>query len=290
MHDDINAVIKNWVPPREPVFYYPNPGNAGDALIATATWQCFDRLKIRPTVIAPARFKKDTHVILGGGGNLIPQYHDIADALDACLARQVSRCLLLPHTIRGHESLLHRLDKRFTLLCRDQASLIHVQRHAPNATALLAHDMALGLDVAALHQRTRRVRHRLELLLDKAWRKHRRQWRLALSRQKQNAEGRLTILRSDVEANTAIPRLPDLDLMRFYTTRCIERAGCDQATMDLVTLLRSARSVLTDRLHVALPSAILGLEVNILDNNYGKLSAVWETSLNDRYPNARMVD
>jgi len=289
MHDDIDAVIKNWLPPGKPVFYYPIPGNAGDALIAAATWQCFDRMQVHPTVTSPARFIKNAPVILAGGGNLIPEYHDIADALEACLEHEVSSCLLLPHTIRGHESLLNRLDKRFTLVCRDHTSLMHVQRHASNATTLLAHDMVMGLDIAALNRRTRLMRHRLELLLDRAWRKHRRAWRLALVRQQPNAEGSLTILRCDVEANTMPPRSPDLDLMNFYTTGCMNRAGCDQVSMDLITLLRSARSVLTDRLHVALPSAILGLEVNILDNNYGKLSAVWKTSLDGRYPNARMV-
>jgi exopolysaccharide biosynthesis predicted pyruvyltransferase EpsI len=286
---DVDSVIRSWLPPQGRILYYPNPGNAGDALIATATWQCFDRLGIRPTVTQPAGFARNAHVVLGGGGNLIPQYHDIANALQACLEHQVSSCLLLPHTIRGHETLLNRLDRRFTLLCRDHASLMHVQRHAPNATALLADDMALALDIAALRHRTSLMRHRLALLLDRDWLKRRRKWRRALSRQKPDAEGMLTVLRSDVEANTSVPRPSGPDVMHFYTTRCLKRAGCDQATMDIIELLRSAKSVLTDRLHVALPSAILGLEVNILDNNYGKLSAVWETSLQGRYPNTRMA-
>lgn len=289
MTHDIDRILKEWLPKGGDVFYYPNPGNAGDALIATATWQCFDRLGIRPRVTRPAKLPKRAHIILGGGGNLVPRYRFIADALQTCLDKQVSRCVLLPHTIRGHEALLGRLDERFTLLCRDQLSLEHVRQHAPRAHVQLVDDMALGLDIEALQQRTQSLTHRLSLLVDRPWIKRRKKWKRALTRQQPDATGKLEILRSDGEANTEQPSARDKDLMDFYLTRCQKRAGCDQVAMDLVQLLGTMKSVRTDRLHVALPAALLGLEVEILDNNYGKLSIVWKTSLEGRYPNARML-
>jgi len=289
MQNNIDHILKDWLPAEGEVLYYPNPGNAGDALIATATWQCFDRIGINPRVARPENFPHHADAILGGGGNLVPPYRFIADALQACLDKHVRRCLLLPHTIRGNEALLNRLDERFTLLCRDQLSLEHVRRHAPRARSQLVDDMALALDMPALHQRTRTLAHHLSLLVDRPWIKRRKKWKRALSRQRPDGTGRLEILRSDVEARTEHPESRDKDLMDFYLTRCEKRAGCDQVSMDLINLLGSVKSVRTDRLHVALPATLLGLEVEILDNNYGKLSIVWKTSLEGRYPNARMA-
>lgn len=59
------------------VLYIPNPGNAGDALIAAATYQVLDDLGINYLI---KRHKDDMEsdvsgrvVIYGGGGNLIAQ-------------------------------------------------------------------------------------------------------------------------------------------------------------------------------------------------------------------------
>lgn len=275
----VESVLKQWLPEPAYTLYYPNPGNAGDALIAAATWQVFDRIRLRPSVARPRDFRRGASVILGGGGNLVPPYRNIALALQACLERDVARCLLLPHTVRGHEELLQRLDERYTLCCRDRVSLEHVRRHAPRANALLADDMVFGLDFAALEARVASRRHKLALLLDRDWRRHRRAWHAALARQHPDAAGGLIIWRSDLEAATGARRDADLDLMRHYITRCRHRAGCDQVAQDLVSLLRRAAAVTTDRLHVALPAWRLGLQVTLQDNNYGKLSAVWETSV-----------
>ena len=289
MQNKIDLILKDWLPADGDVVYYPNPGNAGDALIATATWQCFDRVGTRPRVTRPEDFPRHGKIVLGGGGNLVPPYRFIADALQVSLDKQVGRCLLLPHTVRDNEALLNRLDDRFTLLCRDQLSLAHVRQHAPQAHSQLVDDMALGLDIPALRQRTQSLRHHLSLLVDRPWIKRRKKWKRALARQHPDASGRLEILRADAEANTERPELRDKDLMDFYLTRCEKRAGCDQVSMDLINLLGSVKSVRTDRLHVALPATLLGLQVEILDNNYGKLSIVWKTSLEGRYPNATLA-
>jgi exopolysaccharide biosynthesis predicted pyruvyltransferase EpsI len=283
---EIDATLTEWAAGEPGCLFYPNPGNAGDALIAVATWQCFDRLGMTAKVVSIKDLPEHARLVLGGGGNLVPHYRKIAHALEACLERKVERCLLLPHTIRGHETLLRRLDHRFTLLCRDRESLEHVRRHAPDAIALPSHDMVLSLDIPALENRALKLRHKLALLFDSDWQKYRRRWRRALARQHPDPEGTLTILRSDVEAASAEKGLPDLDLMRHYTTQCDHRAGCEQVAVDIIALLRQARKVRTDRLHVALPAAMLGLKVEILDNNYGKLAAVWSHSLEAAYPNA----
>lgn len=270
--------LSSWLPPGGEVFYYPNPGNAGDALIASATWQVFDELGLQPTVVDYKKIPPRATVLLGGGGNLVPYYKNIERALELCIERDVERCLLLPHTIRGHETLLARLDDRFTLVCRDEPSLAHVREYAPEARAFLADDMALGLNIDALERRAHTLRHKIALMLDPSWLKYGRAWRSALGRCRPDANGTLTLFRCDREAASKEQRDPELDLMSFYKTKNLHRAGCDQVTMDIIALLRGSRRVLTDRLHISLPAVLLGMEVAVLDNNYGKLSAVWNAS------------
>ncbi|MDD2662757.1 MAG: polysaccharide pyruvyl transferase family protein [Dechloromonas sp.] len=283
MKQDIARVFLDWMPADRQFMYYPNPGNAGDALIAAATWQFFDRLGLQPLVATPSAFRKGGRVVLGGGGNLVPYYSNISLALERCLTVGVERCLLLPHSVRGHEMLLSRLDERFTICCRELPSYEHVKRQAPNAKCILMDDMALGINVDILRRRTSSLAHQLALLFDKDWKKCRNGWRQALARCQVDQNGTLTILRCDKEALVAEGRTPSLDLPAHYQLKGTGRAGCEQVASDLFRCLRLAKRVVTDRLHIALPSVLLGRPVEIIDNTYGKLSAVCSMSVPGKF-------
>lgn len=272
-------MLQEWLPKTGPVYFYPNPGNAGDALIAAATWQVFDRLNLRPLLSRPANFEGGAAVILGGGGNLVPFYSDIRLALDCCLKKGVKKCLLLPHTIRGHEELLSRLDARFTLCCRDMSSFEHVARHARHADRLLADDMALSLDIGRLSERTASLRHRISLHFDRDWRKGRKKWRQALNLCRPDNEGLLKIIRSDRERIDPEGGPEALDLPHHFRVMLGGRAGCEQVAFDLIHHLKPSKKIVTNRLHIAIAAILLGVDLEVIDNTYGKLSAVLDFSL-----------
>jgi exopolysaccharide biosynthesis predicted pyruvyltransferase EpsI len=54
-------------------------------------------------------------------------------------------------------------------------------------------------------------------------------------------------------------------------------------------LVRGASVVVTDRLHVAIPAALLGTPVELMDSGYHKLRGVYERSLAD-LPHVHLVD
>lgn len=270
---------------QSPVFVC-NPGNAGDAAIASATAQLFRRLSL-PLISARAEcLKEGMHVIVGGGGNFIQYYDTIARVLNACVDRNIAQCLLLPHTIRGHEETLARLDHRFTLMCRDLASFDHVQCHAPRATALLAKDLVFDLDIAELEQRSKGWRYWLGLALDPRWLKKGLRWKRALSRIVPDSTRMITILRSDGESAQKTPGARAFDLMSHYGISEYG-PGCDQVTLDIIRLMRSSERVVTDRLHASLLAAIAGTMVCVIDNNYGKNSAVWNLAVSEEGGAAR---
>ena len=54
---------------------------------------------------------------------------------------------------------------------------------------------------------------------------------------------------------------------------------------EIFRILRRYGTVNTNRLHIGVAGALLGLNVNFYDNNYGKNAAVYEFSMRDRFPN-----
>ena len=71
---DLLHSIKN-----DSIKYVPNPGNAGDSVIAYSTFQLFRQLNLSVSVYhRETRFSERDVLIYGGGGNLVPEYHDLA--------------------------------------------------------------------------------------------------------------------------------------------------------------------------------------------------------------------
>ncbi len=258
------------------LLFIANPGNVGDALIASATWQLLEDLSIRPRPSRVREIRADDVVIFGGGGNLVPLYRNAADCLEASLAKGVARFILLPHTVRGHENLLSRLDRRFTLFCRDRASFAHVLRHAPGANAALAPDMALGMDVRRLEARAKRLMVRWgahwAMLRSGHWQRYRRWLELSGAIQP-DSSGHLEVLRSDVEA-LHLPGIESRDLSGLYDSALRSRDECDVLSGQFLHVIGRANSIRTDRLHVAIAAQLLHLPVVLLDNSYGKNHAV----------------
>jgi exopolysaccharide biosynthesis predicted pyruvyltransferase EpsI len=261
--------------------YQPNPGNAGDGLIASATWQLFERWGLLTKIEAATAPARDDVFLFGGGGNLVPSYPDARRALEAALAVEVGTFVLLPQTIRGHAELLDRLDGRFHLFCRDVASHDWVRQHAPRAQAYLTHDLALGLDARALLAQPPR---RWPWIA--SWRRARRyaKWHRALSGIQPDATGTLTLMRADVESSQPGRWPKDQDLSSRYTSSFPSRAEADCVTGDFLRKLDGAKQVRSDRLHVCIGAALLGKRVTMVDNDYGKNRAVYDHSLSGRFP------
>ena len=119
----------------EEVLYCPNPGNAGDVFITSASYQALVRSACRYRVIdtrCAAEATRGRIVVYGGGGAVVPLYSAASKFLREH-HRGVQRLVVLPHTIRGHADLLAEFGENVHLFCREQPSFEHVSRHAPHA-------------------------------------------------------------------------------------------------------------------------------------------------------------
>lgn len=267
-------------PPRR-FCYVPNEGNAGDALIAAGSWQFFDDIGVQPVYATTQDLQAGDAAVYGGGGNLVPEYASCQRFLERCLEVGLSSALVMPQTIRGHEALLARLDERFTLVCRDAASLQRVQATGTRAQLVFAPDMALYVDVARLFARCdtyRGARTWLRLAHQDRLLPYLR-WRWALSRRMPPSDGRVSLMRVDLEATAAQPGDPRWDMSHLYGSRFASREESDLVSRDFLRFFSRVRSVRTNRLHAGVAGALMGCDVTYFENSYGKIGAVYDAWL-----------
>lgn len=279
------------------VWYQPNPGNAGDALLAVAARQKFRQLGIHANAI-PAEFDAAGKVVVfGGGGNLVPLYHDASDFI-ARHAPTARRLVILPHSVDGHEDILSALGPNAVIFCRERRSHEHCLAHAKRASVHLAHDLAFDLDV----ERLRPFATRRELLaysvrqlgtpaLPWAGRlAHLRKTAGVLRRLSaaDPARGPLLAMRGDAES--AGERVPNgnLDISELFTLLDTTGADAELSARLFLGWISRYSTVTTDRLHVAIAGALLGKTVSLRPNSYYKCAAVWEHSIRGRFPGVQI--
>jgi exopolysaccharide biosynthesis predicted pyruvyltransferase EpsI len=269
---------------RRPLRYVPNAGNAGDALIAAGAWQLFDELGLSPVPTRTAQLRLADVAVYAGGGNLVSEYQDCARFLERCLTVGVKRALILPQTVRGHEALLGRLDQRFTIVCRESESLERLRSIGTSAKIISAPDLALRLDVERLLSRCAelpaRARFAQDLLL------HRRlpaylKWRSRLLARARERRSTMHIIRGDAEAVAGVSGEARWDVSGLYWSEFLLRSEVEFVSRDLLQLVQGAREVVTNRLHAGVAAALMGRRVTYTDNSYGKIRAVYNSSLKD---------
>ena len=262
--------------------YVPNHGNAGDALIAAGAWQLFDRLELAPRVSRRQFVRRGDTVLYAGGGNLVPEYQSCARFLERCLRVGVRAAVVLPQTIRGHEALLRELDGRFTLACRDETSLERVRATGTRAVVVSAPDLALGIDVDALFARCARLDVRAAFARDLALQRNLvayGRWRRQLHALAAEMPRTAHIIRTDVESVPGVQGKAAWDVSNLYVSNFRPRSESDFVSRDYLRFVARAEKVVTNRLHAGVAAALMGRSVTLLDNSYGKIRAVYETSL-----------
>ncbi|MCC5831118.1 MAG: polysaccharide pyruvyl transferase family protein [Phycisphaeraceae bacterium] len=268
------------------VHLWPNPGNAGDAVIAAATWRMLADLDITPK---NGDIANGDVVLLGGGGNLIPHYRDMRTFLQRALDSPAAHIILLPHTVGGHEDLLTRLDDRCVLYCRDRVSLEHTRRHATRAEVLFAHDLALRLRPAELRLPSAPVQLLRAMAISRHTAFRYAKWMVRFPLWPGCRHGTSFVLRSDIESTHATPsRHRRSDMTGGYRSRFPGEAEAMLVAARIIRWLDRRPVVVTDRLHVALVAGLLGKQVELRDNSYGKNRNVFEASLAGYLPNVMM--
>lgn len=261
-------------------YYLPNAGNLGDQVIAYATREFFRKNGLNFLPYSEKSEKEEPDCLVYGGGGAFVPYHGMIPALMKFLSHSCwKRIVILPSSFYGCDEFVDFLDERFTVFCREEQSLRYLTARNTRARVMMGDDMVFSLRVNSVldnmpgqvtthdffRKKIQEVREHLHVLED----------------------GRkvLFLLRSD---NESCLNLKGTDGKgKIFDLSCVSNENAENEIRNrLLTCLflhgiNQADIVLTDRLHGAICSALLGKETWMLDNNYGKVSGVHAYSMKD---------
>lgn len=257
--------------------YVPNPGNAGDSLIACSTYQVFERLGLEYEIGSASGTYPGRVVVYGGGGNLVTPYPNARNFIESN-HKVADRLIILPHTIRAYSSLLSKLDDNVVLVCREVPSFEYCASSRTRARVLIDHDMALRLDLAAINVN---ATFRMTRLMRSAKRSAREVRYVLANRATPRI---LRCFRSDIESSGLNSGGgANIDVSNAYAADSMSLKDSNLCTLEMIRLLSRYENIETDRLHIAILSALMKKRVAFFDNNYGKNSSVYEYSLKGRF-------
>lgn len=240
--------------------YVPNMGNLGDCLIATATYQFFDKYGLMDCLTDDANCE---NIVYGGGGvwvsNLYAEiYRPVLEVF-----QKAERVIILPSSIFDCPALIDVLDSRFVVFCREENTYLYLRRARTGAKLFLDSDMALRMNREVLD-----VVLSTKFLYVKTVEE--------ILRRIKNKGDLVFFLRKDVESRGNGVR-SDFDLSAAFSPDMTENE-CQFATMLMLATVDWFEVIVTDRLHVGIAGLLMGKEVYLLDNSYGKISSVYRRS------------
>lgn len=297
MEIDIDTFLRGFS--GQHVHYLPNPGNAGDSVIAAATYQCFRRHGIRITIPHPNRFEPVGKTLFyGGGGNLIGT-STYAYAQVSRFHKDARHLVILSQTVKDVDDLIRSFGGNVTVICRERISYDYVRSFDGPHRTLLAHDMAFNLDPAPLLEGAGRMEAFASgikaILKGEGRTRPANLARILLGRPRGAVPDRaalgpaLSCFRLDGERTDIALPPGNVDLSAVFALGVGPEAVANHAASRLLSTLNRFDEIRTNRLHIAISSAILGKAVKFYSNNYYKCRAVYQYSMQDRFPNVQWM-
>jgi|KNS12O2minmetaT_FD_k123_125855_2 exopolysaccharide biosynthesis predicted pyruvyltransferase EpsI len=261
----------------EKIYYYPNQGNAGDSMIAAATYQIFAAMNITFEIITSpgkAAKLKNSKIVLGGGGNFVPMYGAIASFLKV-LSGSSNQVVLLSHSIRGHQEIIKGLTENVTLFCRENDSIRYLEKLGTGARYHRSHDMAVYMDVEEILVKWKcdegNIKNFEKKLLQKG-----------ISNLHQLAFENVSCIRGGAESTISIPK-KNFDISDIFRSGVTPELAF-KSTAEMLYFCYLAREVTTNRMHIAVACGLMNTTCKMLDNSYGKLSSVYDVTLKSKFP------
>lgn len=242
--------------------FVPNPGNAGDSIIAFGTLTLFKKLKITNFSIGSysSTYSNQT-LIFGGGGNLIGLYPQCYNFLqNNCIKNKI---IVLSHTIKDVDNLFINpyIKKYVTFFCREQISYNYVKTFTNNV--YLEHDLAFEIDHDFLCE----------------------------FKEKKPTLEKAVCFRTDKEKlfNHNITDNNDISLTLNQKQNTSHPDTIKLVTRNIFSYLSNYSKIYTDRLHIAIAGSLLDKVVYLYPNSYYKNRAVFDFSLKDKFHNTYFI-
>ena len=266
----------------EEIIFLPGPGNAGDGLINLGTYKFLERLGIKHRWGSYLESYPGKVVLHCGGGALVSIYPGGENILrrNADVAKAL---ILLPHTIRSYGDYLQSLGPNCTLFAREAISHDYLLSHRGKANIGRAPDMAFVLSDQDIRAEPWSFDHLWQPEIRGPWARMVVKFLL-----RSRKEETLHAMRTDKESK--IYKGGDADLTGMFSPGNMRRDQCATAIKTIRLITKAYDEVVTDRLHMSILAAIMGKNVTLIDNSYGKNKSMFEASMRDYFPHMRFCD
>lgn len=272
----------------EEIYYKPNPGNGGDALIAFSALQLFKKLKIDYKIISAPVDLTDKIVFYAGGGNLVDYYSHCANFVESNHSK-VRKLIILPHTIKGHNELLSSLGTNVEIFCRELTSYNYMQQYKNIGGLYLDDDLVLDMEITPYLLAYKKTKRLITLAKVRFMAASIYKGRKPISTffRQIGKEKTLYAFRQDVEStNQDLPKgNVDLTGLINLSPEMTDEKKIERTCQRILSTMNRFDVIYTNRLHVCIPAAMLGKTVNFYDNAYHKNKSIYEFSLKEKFPN-----
>lgn len=257
------------------VFYHPNGGNAGDALINVGFYHLADKVQLRYVEVDDQKmdYAENDVVLIAGGGCIVPEWPSVSNYIRR-LVKTSARIVVLPQSVSRSDEVLALLRQGDMLILREETSYRYCQKLALECQISLSNDTAFYVDKSILELDPGRkvvitgYKDVIRMLLI---RYHELRSRLV---------GKISAYRCDSEASLeGVDRkiINDLSLVCGFGAQ--NKKVSTASAFNLLKVISRYKLVETDRLHIMVGSLIAGVSVVAHDNNYGKISGVYDYSV-----------
>lgn len=245
--------------------YCANGGNAGDAIIAFATYQLFEKLHLSFKTMLSTEKTANEIIFFSGGGNLIENFYNDAYYFLQQNLSQNKEIIILPHTIFGYAEIFsHKAPANLIVICREQQSYDRlVTAGFPLKQLYIAPDLAFTLPSSLFTS----------------------------YKMQKNCTGVANCFRTDGEQTNIIKPTDNRDISFSWNGHLW--ANVDLAkyvSLSLAAYLSPFAEVRTNRLHIAILAALMGKQVFLYPNSYWKNKAIYEYTIQQHFPNVTFVN
>lgn len=245
--------------------FLPNPGNLGDGLIQLGTLDLLDELDLAPPIVngcSPVQLEGRRVVIVGGGGGWVEGLWDHWALMTRGFLEAGGKMLVLPSSMVGYDEFWRRYAAQVTVFAREEPTLKHLQSLPEMAgRALFCHDLAFASRRESLKRGDEDHRRRTILMF-----------------------------RTDAESARGAPPIGSIDLPLLWNGDVWgDRRSCAGPLAVAMHMMLQFDAIETDRLHMAVLAAMLGLRVRLHSNAYYKNRSVYEATLH-MFDNVEFVE
>jgi len=285
--------------------YYPNPGNAGDSLIALGTFHFLKKNNINYEVLSEKNVNlAGQNIIYGGGGNLGLMSNHSSKFLSKHHAK-LRKLIILPHTLKEIDPLIREFGDNVYVFCREKTSFNYVKKTNSSVNIFLNDDMAFYTDISIINNNFN-IKNISKYYVNFLFNKLNVLNIPILSKSSLikliNYEGLidnvinhskdnkiLNCFRNDGERTEIKIPEDNFDLSELLELSVISEEITMYIISRLFLILKSFDLIRTNRLHIAISCALLNIDVEFYPNNYFKCQAIYEFSLKENYPCVRWM-